>query len=179
MQSLLLAAVASTVTSAEPRLYELQKLQAAPVELDALHARIRDHWVPLLDKHGIKAAGVFTPVDENPERIVYVLVAGDGLIKSWADFLEDLEWKKVLAEGKFVTDVPSLKRGQLRTGDPSSPISIHAAAASESAGEFAQVREPSGGTCSQGRRKDARCHRSPRGQRRQKSSRRRRLQPWP
>lgn len=80
--ALLLAFVASTVTSAEPRTCELHKFQASPDKLEALHARIRNHQIPLLEKHGIRTAGVFTPAGENPDRLIYVLVSGDDLIKS-------------------------------------------------------------------------------------------------
>lgn len=104
--ALLLTVVASTVTSAEPRIYELQKFQASPDKLDALHARIRDHQIPILEKHGIRTAGVFTPAGENPDRLVYVLVSAESLedlIKGWSDFVEDPEWKKALAEDPLVT----------------------------------------------------------------------------
>lgn len=104
--ALLLAVVASTVTSAEPRLYELQKYQAGPDKLDDLHARLRDLQIPLLERHGIRTAGVFTPAGENPDRLVYVLVSAESLedlIKGWGDFVEDPEWKKVMAEEKLVT----------------------------------------------------------------------------
>jgi hypothetical protein len=104
--ALLLTFVASTVTSAEPRIYELQKFQASPDKLDALHARIRDHQIPLLDKHGIKTAGVFTPAGENPGRLVYVLVAAESLedlIKGWRDFRVDPESKGFLEDETLLT----------------------------------------------------------------------------
>lgn len=105
--ALLLATVAGTVTSAEPRIYELLRFRAAPDKLDALHARIRDHQIPLLDKHGIQTAGVFTPAGENPDRLVYVLVSAESLedlIKGWADVVEEPEWKKVAADDQIVVE---------------------------------------------------------------------------
>lgn len=94
-----LAILANSVASAEPRVYELQKIQASPDKLDSLHVRLRDHQIPLLEKHGIKTVGVFTPAGGNPDRLVYVLVTADGLgdlTKGWADFAVDPAWKKVL-----------------------------------------------------------------------------------
>lgn len=105
--ALLLAAFATVATPTEPRLYELQKYQAAPDKLDALHARLRDLQIPLLEKYGIKTAGVFTPAGENPDRLVYVLVSAESLenlIKGCVDFRNDPEWKKALAEDSLVTD---------------------------------------------------------------------------
>lgn len=104
--ALLLAAFANVVISAESRLYELQKYEAGPDKLEALHARLRDLQIPLLEKHGIRTAGVFTPAGENPDRLVYVLVSAESLedlIKGWGDFINDAEWKKALAEDTLVT----------------------------------------------------------------------------
>jgi hypothetical protein len=104
--TLLLAALATVATSAEPRLYELRKFQAAPDKLDALHAQLRDVQIPLLDKHGIKTAGVFTPAGENPDRLVYLLVASESLedlLRGWREFRVDPESKGFLEDETLLT----------------------------------------------------------------------------
>lgn len=93
------------------RLYELRKIQAAPGKLDALHTRLRDQQIPLLEQHGIWTQGVFVPVGENPEGIVYLLTAAEGLgpmVEGWAGLRDDPKWQEVVAEsdhdGKVVAD---------------------------------------------------------------------------
>jgi len=93
----------------EIRLYEWRVLRAAPGKLDALHSRLRDHQIPLLEQHGIFTQGVFVPAGENPEQRVYLLVAAEGLQtmhEGWAGLREDPKWLKVVtetdADGKLV-----------------------------------------------------------------------------
>ena len=93
------------------RLYELRKIQAAPGKFDALHARLRDHQTPLLEQHGIWTQAVFVPAGENPERVVYLLTAAEGLqamTEGWAALRDDPKWREVVAEsdhdGKVVAD---------------------------------------------------------------------------
>jgi hypothetical protein len=76
-------------------LYELRELQASPGKLDALHGQLRDHQIPLLKEHGIFTQAVFVPAGENPNELVYLLTAADGLgpmEKGWAGFHEDPKW---------------------------------------------------------------------------------------
>jgi hypothetical protein len=128
---LLLSVFASTVWAADPepprrlspeyspRLYELQVYRSSPGKLDALHARLRDHQIPLLEKHGVITAGVFVPAGENPEGIVYVLASAEGLgalQDGWAAFIEDPAWRRVQTEtdgdGKLVLEAA---KSRLRT----------------------------------------------------------------
>ena len=92
-------------------LYELRTIQATPDKLDALHARLRDHQIPLLEQHGIWTQGVFVPAGENPERVVYLLTAAEGLqamTEGWAALRADPKWQEVVAEsdqdGKVVAN---------------------------------------------------------------------------
>jgi hypothetical protein len=110
---LLSAVLASVTLSAEPEpplrlapehpraIYELRVIQAASGKLDALHARLRDHQIPLLEQHGIFTQAVFVPAGENPDQLIYLLTTADGLgtmMTGWTDFRDDPKWMKVVAE---------------------------------------------------------------------------------
>ena len=82
------------------RLYELRTIQASPGRLDALHSRLRDHQIPLLEKHGIFTQAVFIPAGENPQELVYLLTAAEGLglmEEGWTGFRNDPKWLQVIA----------------------------------------------------------------------------------
>ena len=79
------------------RVYELRAIQAAPGKLDALHSRLRDHQIPLLKEHGVFTQAVFVPAGENPQELVYLLTAAEGLgpmEEGWAGFRKDPKWLK-------------------------------------------------------------------------------------
>ena len=91
-------------------LYDFRVYQAAPGKLDALHARLRDHQIPILEQHGIWTQAVFTPAGENPDQLVHLLTAAEGLQwmeEGWAGLRGDPKWLEVVAEtendGKLVT----------------------------------------------------------------------------
>ena len=82
-------------------LYELRAIQAAPGKLDALHGRLRDHQIPLLREHGIFTQAVFVPAGENPQELVYLLTAAEGLgpmEEGWTEFRKDPKWLKASEE---------------------------------------------------------------------------------
>ncbi len=85
------------------RLYEIRTIQANPGKLDALHSRLRDHQIPLLEQHGIFTQGVFVPAGENPEQRVYLFVAAEGLgamQDGWRSFREDPKWLEAVAKSE-------------------------------------------------------------------------------
>jgi hypothetical protein len=115
MHRLLLAAIATAfvtaafadesetkpVASGPLRVYELRAIQAGPGKLDALHARIRDHQIPLLKEHGVFTQAVFIPAGENPQELVYLLTAAEGLgpmEEGWTGFRKDPKWRKTSEE---------------------------------------------------------------------------------
>jgi len=82
-------------------LFNFRILQASPDKLDALHARLRDHEIPLLEQHGIFTLAVFVPAGENPEQLVYFITGAEGLTamtEGWAGSRKDPKWLEVLAE---------------------------------------------------------------------------------
>lgn len=70
-------AIAPTVSLAATE-YEWHTITAAPGQLDAVHAQIRDRVFPALDGHGLRGVAVLAPLGDNAEGIVHVVVAGDG-----------------------------------------------------------------------------------------------------
>jgi hypothetical protein len=104
----------ATAAAEDTRLYELRVYYAAPGKLEALHARFRNHTMKLFEKHGLSNGGYFVPVGDNPQRkLVYWITAPNKAArdKSFANFLQDPEWKKVVAEtekdGKLVERIES------------------------------------------------------------------------
>jgi hypothetical protein len=115
MQRLLLAAIATAfvttafadeseskpLASGPLRVYELRAIQAGPGKLDALHGRLRDHQIPLLKEHGVFTQAVVVPAGENPQELVYLLTAAEGLgpmEDGWAGFRKDPKWLKISEE---------------------------------------------------------------------------------
>jgi hypothetical protein len=91
------------------RVYELRAIQASPGKLDALHGRLRDHQIPLLKEHGVFTEAVFVPAGENPQEVVYLLTAAEGLgpmEEGWTGLRKDPKWLKVIldtdSDGKLV-----------------------------------------------------------------------------
>ena len=79
------------------RVYELRAIQAGPGKLDALHGRLRDYQIPLLKEHGVFTQAVFVPAGENPQELVYLLTAAEGLgpmEEGWTEFRKDPKWLK-------------------------------------------------------------------------------------
>ena len=61
-------------------LYELRVMQASPGKLGALHARIRDHQIPIMEQHGLTTLAVFVPAGENPNALVLLPVDLGGVV---------------------------------------------------------------------------------------------------
>ena len=82
-------------------LYELRVMQASPGKLDALHARIRDHQIPIMEQHGLTTLAVFVPAGENPNELVllvFVANALSGMVEGREGLREDPKWLDVMAE---------------------------------------------------------------------------------
>jgi hypothetical protein len=80
---------------ADGRLFEMRTYHAAPGKLDALHSRFRDHAVRLLEKHGITSIGYWVPVDNQDDRLIFILAfpdrdAREQLFKA---FMADPDWR--------------------------------------------------------------------------------------
>ena len=114
----LLATAAASLTlfaaeaDAGKELYEMRVYYAAEGKLDALHARFRDHTIPLFEKHGMKNVGYFVPEGANPERkLVYFIkhASRDARQKSFRAFGSDPDWQKAAKEseknGRLVTKI--------------------------------------------------------------------------
>jgi NIPSNAP len=95
-------------TRAEPekassRVFELRTYYTNEGKLDDLHKRFRDHTCELLKKHGADVIGFWTPQDDKDgkgSRLVYLLAfpSREAAEKTWKEFRDDPEWKKVYAE---------------------------------------------------------------------------------
>ncbi|HEX3565473.1 MAG TPA: NIPSNAP family protein [Acidimicrobiales bacterium] len=87
------------------RVFELRTYHAVPGRLDALHARFRDHTVPLFDKHGIAVIGFWTPQDgQQPpgDTLVYLLAFSDrdAAEAAWSSFRADPAWTQAKVESE-------------------------------------------------------------------------------
>jgi NIPSNAP protein len=97
------AAAFGAEDAAAVRCYELRTYTVVPGRMPHLQARFRDHSIKLLEKHGMKLLGFWTPVDK--ENVLVYLVQHDSreaAQKSWTAFRADPEWiaaKKASEEG--------------------------------------------------------------------------------
>jgi hypothetical protein len=95
--------------------YELRTYTANPGKLGDLNKRFRDHTLEIFKRHGMTNVAYFTPEDKplSENTLVYLLRhdSRDAAKKSWDDFRNDPEWKKVSAaseeNGKIVDHVVS------------------------------------------------------------------------
>jgi len=104
-----------TVRADANRVFELRTYHCVEGRLPNLQARFRDHTVKLFEKHGMTNIGYWVPMDEpaSKDTLTYILAFPDreAAKKSWDDFRDDPQWKKVQAEsekdGKIVAKVDS------------------------------------------------------------------------
>jgi hypothetical protein len=81
--------------------YEFRAVRVALAKLDAFHARLRDHQMSALERHGVETQAVFVPAGENPDRLVYVLTTAEtaqAMDAGWAGLAADPAWQEVVAE---------------------------------------------------------------------------------
>jgi hypothetical protein len=98
----------------ETRLFELRTYHAPDGQLDALHARFREHAVGLFEKYGIANVGYWTPSDAAGSRVVFLLAypSADARNASWARLVADPQWRKCRRDsegnGKLVERIEEL-----------------------------------------------------------------------
>lgn len=93
--------------------YELRTYYVLPGRMDALKARFRDHTNKLLEKHGMKLIGFWTPTkaDESDKVLIYIVehASEAAAKKSWDSFRADPDWdaarKASEKDGKIVEKV--------------------------------------------------------------------------
>lgn len=106
--ALFVAAMALSVRAEEPtkpqaakdsRIFEMRTYYAAEGKLDALNARFRDHTLKLFAKHGMTNIGYWMPIENNDNRLIYVLAydSNEAREKAWKDFIADPDWKQAKA----------------------------------------------------------------------------------
>jgi hypothetical protein len=103
--------------SAAQRVFELRTYYTNEGKLADLHKRFREHTCQLLKKHGAELIGFWTPQDDKDgkgSRLIYLVAfpSREAAKKTWKEFGEDPEWKKVYAEshknGVLVNKVESV-----------------------------------------------------------------------
>lgn len=102
-----------SLRAADTRLFEMRTYYAAPGKTEAMHARFRQHAGRLLERHGMRPLGYWTPVDEKDgaNKLVWVVVhpSREARENAWKAFMADPEWQAVYksteANGKLVEKV--------------------------------------------------------------------------
>jgi predicted GIY-YIG superfamily endonuclease len=103
----------SGMSQTKNRVFELRTYTTNEGKLADLQKRFREHTVDIFNRHGMTSIAYYTPQDK-PNTLIYILAfpSKEAATKSWADFRNDPEWKKVSAEselnGKIVTHVDSV-----------------------------------------------------------------------
>src|SRR5205807_1926099 len=79
--------------------YELRVYTVEPGRMDALKARFRNHTNKLLEKHGMKLVGFWTPTkpEDADKQLIYIVEhpSQETAKKNWDAFRADPEWKVV------------------------------------------------------------------------------------
>ena len=88
-----------------PHVFELRTYHTHDGKLAELHTRFRDHTCALLEKHGAKLVGFWTPQDAKDgkgAKLVYLVQfpSRDAAKKTWKAFGEDPEWRKARDESQ-------------------------------------------------------------------------------
>ncbi len=86
-----------SISGEDVHLFEMRTYIATPGNLDALHARFRDHTLALFEKHGMINLGYFELLPDQPgaeDTLIYFIAHKDmeAAKKSWAAFGADSEW---------------------------------------------------------------------------------------
>tara|TARA_S200000501_G_C20577023_1_gene635503 strand:- start:36 stop:362 length:327 start_codon:yes stop_codon:yes gene_type:complete len=82
-------------------IYEIRIYECFAGKLENLNSRFRNHTLKLFEKHGIKNIGYWeNDVGPNSNTLTYLLAypSHDSRAKSWKEFREDPEWKKVVED---------------------------------------------------------------------------------
>jgi hypothetical protein len=98
------------------RVFELRTYTANEGKLETLQARFRNHTTELFKKHGMTNIGYWSPKDAplSQNTLIYILAypSREAANKSWDEFKNDAEWKKVKQEsevnGELVKKVDSI-----------------------------------------------------------------------
>jgi len=101
---------AKTDAKKSQHVFELRTYHTPEGKLADLHKRFRDHTCALLEKHGAKLVGFWTPQDEKDgkgKKLIYLVSfpSRDAAKKAWKEFGEDPAWQKAKSE--------SVKNGEL------------------------------------------------------------------
>jgi hypothetical protein len=113
---LLLLLGASSLATAQTRVYELRTYHCYEGKLEALKANFRDFNIRILKRHGIESVGYWVPQDPAlaSNTLIYMVVhpSRADADKNWAEFRKDPEFIKLAAEamkdGPIVQKVESL-----------------------------------------------------------------------
>ncbi|MBA4067390.1 MAG: NIPSNAP family protein [Isosphaera sp.] len=98
-----LAGPAAPAADPDTKVYQWRTYTAAPGKFDALNARMKDHALAAVGRHGITPVGVFVPAGENKDGKIHLLVAAKdkaALEKGLAELKTDEAWAKAVAESE-------------------------------------------------------------------------------
>ncbi len=96
--------------------FELRIYHTHPGKLSALETRFREHTNKLLEKHGMRLVGFWTPVDADKgagNTLIYIVEhpSREAAKANWEAFQKDPEWVKAKADsekdGPLVINVDS------------------------------------------------------------------------
>ncbi len=109
------AVAARTETKAltDHRVFEMRTYHVAPGKMAELQKRFRDHTNRLLEKHGVKLIGFWTPYDpkDADTKLIWIIAheSKTSADASWQKFVNDPEWKQSFAasekNGKLVEKI--------------------------------------------------------------------------
>jgi hypothetical protein len=108
------------------KVYELRTYTAPDGKLGDLNKRFREHTMRIFQRHGMTNVGYWTPQDAplSQNTLIYIIshASREAAKKSWDDFRNDPEWKKVSTESQLNGPIVSKVESVFMTATDYSPI---------------------------------------------------------
>jgi len=105
-------------------IYEMRSYEVVPGKMPEVHARVQNHTIRFMQKHGIEPVG-FWEAAVGESGVLHYIVKFDDFThfeRSWASMRADGEWLRVLAESNKDGQTVARVRNQIWRPTAYSPL---------------------------------------------------------